>query len=96
MPMTKKHHFLDGGGETGALMRNMDWSKNPLGLPDTWTSALKFTVRAMLDSPLPMSIGWGNDFIRLYNDHYIRLLGANNHPSALGRPIPEVCLHRHA
>ena len=28
--------FLPGGGEMGKLIRSKDWSKTPLGSPDTW------------------------------------------------------------
>jgi hypothetical protein len=42
----------------------------------------------VMASPLPICIAWGKDYIRIYNDHYIPLLG-QQHPSALGKPIAD-------
>lgn len=85
----KSYPFLQGGGEMGSLIRAFDWSKNILGSPDHWPSALKIAVGIMLGSPFPMHITWGDQFIQLYNDAYRPVLGKLKHPHALGNPIYE-------
>lgn len=76
--------FLSGGGEMGNLIRNTDWSKTPLGHPQTWPQSLRTMVGVMLDNPFGMYIAWGKDYIQLYNDGYRPILGASKHPQALG------------
>jgi hypothetical protein len=34
--------FMNGGGEMGALMRARDWTRTPLGNPETWPAASEF------------------------------------------------------
>ena len=75
--------FLSGGGEMGERIRNFDWSKTPLGRPETWEQSLKTCVRIMLTSPQPMFVWWGKDLINIYNDAYRFVLG-EKHPLALG------------
>lgn len=79
-----KFPFLSGGGEMGKLIREKDWSKTPLGHPDTWPQSLRTMVSVMLDNPFGMHISWGDDFIQLYNDGYKPILGSLKHPQALG------------
>lgn len=76
--------FLAGGGEMGALTRAFDWSKTPLGRPETWPQSLRVTVRLVLTSRHPMFIWWGPEFIQFYNDAYRETMGPERHPSALG------------
>lgn len=80
---------LRDGGECGALLRELDWSANPLGQPETWPDELHVVVGLTLASPQPMLILWGHDQIALYNDGYAALCG-HSHPQALGRPIMDV------
>ena len=77
--------ILKGGGETGALLRAIDWSSSTLGRPETWPLALASTVRAVLDATTPAYVAWGPDQIAFYNDAHIPAMGAR-HPQALGRP----------
>jgi two-component sensor histidine kinase len=76
--------FLAGGGELGALTRAFDWSKTPLGPPETWPQSLRVTVRLVLTSRHPMFIWWGAELIQFYNDAYRETIGPERHPSALG------------
>ena len=76
--------FLAGGGEMGARTREFDWSKTPLGPPQTWPQSLRVTVRLVLTSRHPMFIWWGKELIQFYNDAYRETLGPERHPSALG------------
>jgi signal transduction histidine kinase/DNA-binding response OmpR family regulator len=81
--------FLVGGGELGALMREHDWARTPLGPPGQWPQSLRMAVRIMLTSRQPIWIGWGKDLTYLYNDPYKSIIGGK-HPWALGRPTREV------
>ena len=62
--------FLAGGGEMGAYMRSLDWSKSPLGEPKDWPQPLRLAVRLMLNSGHPIYVWWGPQSICLYNDAY--------------------------
>jgi signal transduction histidine kinase/DNA-binding response OmpR family regulator len=77
--------FLQGGGEMGARMRAMDWSKTPLGPADAWPQSLRSTVSMLLPSKAQIILFWGPEFTVLYNDAYRPVFGAK-HPHALGRP----------
>jgi PAS domain S-box-containing protein len=77
--------FLAGGGEMGALTRAHDWSKAPIGPPDTWPQSLRTAVRILLNTNHPMFIWWGPELIQFYNDAYRQTMGPERHPSALGQ-----------
>jgi PAS domain S-box-containing protein len=81
--------FLSGGGETGALMRSMNWTESPLGPPAHWPQSLRTVVGLMLNSKFPMFVAWGSELGFLYNDKYAEILGAK-HPEAMGRRFTEV------
>lgn len=81
--------FLSGGGEMGERIREFDWSGTSLGPPGTWPQSLKTCIRIMLDSRQPIWIGWGEEWIKFYNDPYISIVGGQ-HPWALGQPASEV------
>ncbi|WP_051209847.1 PAS domain S-box protein [Gelidibacter mesophilus] len=85
----KEYNFLDGGGEMGKLIRAKDWSKTPLGNPETWPQSLKTMVSVMLNNPFGMYIAWGKDYIQIYNDAYRTILADNKHPKALGTSTKE-------
>ena len=75
-----------GGGDMGALMRSMDWSKTRLGPVENWPQSLRTAVSICLASHFPMLIWWGPEFVKLYNDAYRPMLGATKHPMAMGQP----------
>jgi len=75
--------FMAGGGKVGALMRNHDWSRSPLGHPSTWPQSLRSVVGLLLESRFPMFVAWGKELGFLYNDAYAEILGAK-HPRSLG------------
>lgn len=79
-----EHPFLSGGGEMGKLIRAKDWSKTPLGDPETWPQSLRTMVSVLLDNPFGMYIAWGKEFTQIYNDGYRPILGTSKHPQALG------------
>jgi PAS domain S-box-containing protein len=86
----RKYHFLEGGGEMGALTRAFDWSNSIIGPVDTWPQALKTTVGIILHSDFPMFLWWGDEMIQFYNDAYRPSLGEDGkHPGALGQRAVE-------
>lgn len=80
-----KESFLEGGGQTGALIRSKNWNETPLGPPENWPQSLKICVRIILTSRQPMFVWWGKELINIYNDAYISILGGK-HPESLGQP----------
>jgi hypothetical protein len=81
---------LAGGGETGALMRTIDWSQTPLGSVRDWPQSLRTALSISISSRFPIALYWGSEFLMLYNDDLLPMIGANKHPWALGRPAFEV------
>ena len=74
-----------GGGEMGQFIREKDWSKAPVGQPDSWPQSLKTTLNILLDSKFPKFLWWGADLVCFYNDAYRPSLGMDGkHPSILG------------
>jgi len=88
-PLDASAGLLAGGGELGALMRAMDWSRTALGPVEIWPQALRTCVRIMLTSRQPMFVWWGDELINLYNDAYKTIVGGK-HPQALGQPAAVV------
>src|SRR5690348_12862207 len=69
-------------------IRAHDWTSSPLGPFEQWPGSLRTLVSMMLESELPIALGWGPELTCLYNDAYRPLLGSR--PEALGRPFREV------
>jgi signal transduction histidine kinase len=88
-PLTPAQTFLANGGETGALMRDHDWSLSSLGEPGSWPQSLRAIVGMLLNSKFPMFVAWGRDLGMLYNDAYMEILG-DKHPSALGARMQDI------
>jgi PAS domain S-box-containing protein len=83
--MLSRDHELRHGGEMAALVRELDWSKTPLGPPETWSAGLRTTVGILLHSRHPMFLWWGPELVQIYNDAYRPSLGIGKHPQALGQ-----------
>ncbi len=75
---------LAGGGEMGALMRSIDWSRTAVGPVARWPQSLRTALSILLETGFPMYIAWGKDFTQFYNDGYRPILGSTKHPSAMG------------
>ena len=71
------------GGETGALIRSIDWLKTSLGCIAGWPQSLKTALDIILQSPMPMVMLWGRDGIIFYNDAY-SILAGGKHPLPAG------------
>ena len=80
--------ILPGGSEMGERIRAFDWSKTPLGPIEAWSPALLTTAQIMLSNRFPLLLWWGSEYISIYNDAYIPILGTK-HPWGLGRPVRE-------
>jgi PAS domain S-box-containing protein len=80
-------HFLKGGGESGELIRNFNWEATSIGAPGRWLPEMKSAVRAMLDSPIGISIFLGKELLHLYNDAFIPTIGSTRHPRIMGQPV---------
>jgi PAS domain S-box-containing protein len=82
---TSDIQFLAGGGVMGQLIREKDWSSNPIGTPDNWPQSLRTTLSILLNSKFPMFLFWGPELICFYNDAYRPSLGNDGkHPDILG------------
>jgi PAS domain S-box-containing protein len=82
--------IFQGGGEVGGLMRAHNWHATALGPPETWSHPLRSALQLHLNAGHPMSIWWGPDLTCFYNDAYRELIGAERHPTSLGRSAREV------
>ena len=82
--------LMSGGGEMGALMRSMDWSKTPFGPVSEWPQSLRTALRICLDSKFPILIWWGPELRILYNDAWKPALGTTKQREALGAPGQQV------
>ena len=87
--MSEQDDVLAGGGELGARIREIDWSKTALGPVTTWSQSLRSALSICLGSRFPIAIYWGPELVLLYNDAWSPILG-EKHPSSLGRPGREV------
>lgn len=83
-----RNEIFAGGGEIGARLRAIEWSKTPLGPVQDWPQSLKTCIRIVLTSRQPMFVWWGDRFINIYNEAYVSVIGGK-HPKALGRPAVE-------
>jgi PAS domain S-box-containing protein len=81
-------HSLFEGGEMGALIQTLDWSKTPLGPIEGWPLALRMMVKFLLANRFPLLLWWGPQYIMLYNDPYRPVLG-DKHPASVGQPAAE-------
>jgi PAS domain S-box-containing protein len=75
---------LAGGGEMGALMRSIDWSRTAVGPVSAWPQSLRTALSILLETGFPMYIAWGSEFTQFYNDGYRPILGSTKHPAAMG------------
>ena len=75
---------LAGGGEMGALMRSLDWSRTAVGAVEAWPQSLRTALSILLETGFPMYIAWGAELTQFYNDGYRPILGSTKHPAAMG------------
>jgi hypothetical protein len=80
--------WLTGGGEMGHLIREFDWARTPIGPIENWSPTLRMMVRFLLANRFPLLLWWGPQYVSIYNEAYIPVLGAK-HPWGLGKPVSE-------
>jgi signal transduction histidine kinase len=80
--------LFPGGGTSGAIIRELDWTRTGLGSPRSWPISLVAHVRAMLVTHQPMCLFWGPELVNLYNDAFLPILG-EKHPAAMGQRAEE-------
>ena len=90
---TSQHQLLlplhNTGGTMGQQIARFDWGQTQLGAIDLWPQQLLLMVRVLLTTPLPMCLYWNPDYLFIYNDAFIPLLGSR-HPHALGQPAKQI------
>jgi signal transduction histidine kinase len=86
---TLETDLFTAGGQSGALMRSIDWAKSPLGPTERWSQSLRAMIPTMLASKFAMRVVWGPEYVMLYNDAYLPVLGRDKHPRAMGAPTAE-------
>src|ERR1700730_18038165 len=84
------HTFLAGAGEMGELVRSVDWRPTPLGPLTEWPQSLRTTMSTCLNSRFPIAVYWGPEYLMLYNQSLVPMVGPNKHPQALGQPAKVV------
>lgn len=65
-----------------------DWAATPLGPREAWPARLTAALEIVLDSPLPMALLCGDQFVLIYNDAFSETL-RDRHPRAFGRSASE-------
>ncbi len=81
-------YFLQGGGEAGKIIRDVDWSATPLGPIEHWPVSLRTAISTILNSRFPAAVVWGPQYTTIYNDAFKPILG--NKPEAMGRRFPDI------
>jgi hypothetical protein len=84
-PRQRDDAFLAGAGEMGKLVRSIDWHQTPLGALTEWPQSLRTTMSICLNSRFPIAVYWGPEFLMLYNESLIPMVGPKKHPQALGQ-----------
>lgn len=79
--------WLQGNSRMADRVREHDWAATPLGSLESWSSELRTSASLVLDSAFPMALIWGPEFITIYNDAFVPILG--NKPPALGSSFAE-------
>ena len=87
-PASPSRDFRSSAGEMDTLIRATDWSRTPIGAPNTWSPTLRTMVGFMLANRFPMLLWWGPQYIQIYNDAY-RPIPGTKHPRSLGQPANE-------
>lgn len=70
----------------GELVRSIDWSMTPLESLSRWPQSLRTTMSICLNSRFPIAIYWGPEYLMLYNQSLVPMVGPRKHPWALGQP----------
>lgn len=80
--------FAAGDSPMARLVQEFDWSATPLGPSVDWPPELKTVARQILESRFPAAVIWGSDYVTIYNDAFLPILG--DKPEALGRSFADI------
>jgi signal transduction histidine kinase len=67
-----------------SLLARFDWASTPVGTPDKWPATWRAAMRLCLDSFVPMVVLLGKEYVMVYNDACMPVVGGK-HPRCLGR-----------
>src|SRR2546430_16640562 len=81
---TVSHPFV-GNSAMDALLCRFDWASTSVGTPDKWPGTWRAAMRVCLDSLVPMVVLLGKEYIMVYNDACVPVVGGK-HPRCLGKP----------
>ncbi len=88
-PAGDHESLFDAPGHMAGRMRELDWSRTPLGPVERWPQSLRTTVSLCLASRFPILLWWGPELVNIYNDGMALILGGK-HPRGLGLPGRDV------
>ncbi|MBK7862230.1 MAG: response regulator [Archangiaceae bacterium] len=83
---TEAETVLAGAGEIGKVVRAIDWPQTPLGAISSWPQSLRTTLSICLNSRFPIAVYWGREYLMLYNQSLVPMVGPTKHPQAMGQP----------
>jgi signal transduction histidine kinase/CheY-like chemotaxis protein len=66
------------------FVRDVDWTRSPLGPMVLWPEQLRQTVLLVVADPEPAVLYWGDIQATIYNEAYIQLIGSK-HPGLFGQ-----------
>lgn len=79
------NNFLSRGGESGEIIRGLNWAETSLGAPETWPPSLRTSLGILLNSAFPMILFWGEDMTCFYNDAFRPSLGNDGKHPGIGK-----------
>lgn len=82
--MDSREAVFPGESVMARRLRAFDWTRTPLGNPETWPTNLKVVLGVCLTSRVPMHVWWGPSLTLFYNDACRSLLGSSKHRAAIG------------
>lgn len=82
-------HAWLGESPVAALVREIDWSRTPLGPIESWPASMRSALDICLHSSSPMAVYWGKELITIYNDACANNIG-DRHPVSLGMPASQL------
>jgi PAS domain S-box-containing protein len=80
--------LIEKGSSVKELIDQYKWEQSAIGERNSWPDPLKTSFKICLDSPFPVLVLWGKDFLQLYNDAYCELIG-KKHPLEFGTNAKE-------
>ena len=80
MPRDSDPRYFPQSSEMAKRLDRFNWKETAIGPPESWPAELHANVNLILDTSIPMMLGWGDDLHVLYNDGYIPIM-QEKHPA---------------